>query len=99
MANPEHLNELYEGVETWKVTSWNQWRVDSAVIPDLSEAMLIGAKLRGADLHDANLIHNLPGSPNATNAAQKDGFSPRLTKVSCASLRASDFVIPSLRFR
>ena len=51
MANPEHLEILRRGVETW-----NKWRRDHPnIYPDLIGANLIGANLRGADLGDANL--------------------------------------------
>ena len=51
MANPEHLEILNKGVETW-----NKWREENQkVIPDLSNANLRGAKLRGAQLRDSNL--------------------------------------------
>jgi hypothetical protein len=48
MANPEHLEILKRGVETW-----NRWRLDNPVIlPDLRSA-----DLNGADLFDANLSY------------------------------------------
>src|SRR5579864_6817578 len=43
MANPEHLNILKQGVETW-----NQWREEHPEIePDLQEANLVGTHLEG----------------------------------------------------
>jgi uncharacterized protein YjbI with pentapeptide repeats len=50
MANPEHLAKLKQGVETW-----NNWRRDSFVIPDLSEAFLGGRNLVGVNLSEADL--------------------------------------------
>jgi Pentapeptide repeats (8 copies) len=51
MANPEHLEILKQGVETW-----NQWSQDNFhVIPDFSEADLSGADLFEADFGRANL--------------------------------------------
>jgi len=51
MANKKHLAKLKEGV-----TVWNAWRAENEEIwPDLSEANLTGADLRGADLARANL--------------------------------------------
>jgi len=51
MANPEHLELLEQGVE-----HWNQWREEHRdVRPDLSEAVLQGAKLRGANLSRADV--------------------------------------------
>ena len=51
MANEKHLRILRQGVE-----AWNRWREDNPDIrPDLSEADLYGAELRGAELFRANL--------------------------------------------
>jgi hypothetical protein len=56
MANPEHLEILKQGVETW-----NQWRKDHPEIePDLHDAVLVetnlsGVNFRGAILENANL--------------------------------------------
>ncbi|HEY7417623.1 MAG TPA: pentapeptide repeat-containing protein [Ktedonobacteraceae bacterium] len=51
MANKQQLNILKQGV-----SSWNEWRKKNpAVQPDLYEATLAGANLRGANLREANL--------------------------------------------
>jgi hypothetical protein len=51
MANPEHIKILKQGVETW-----NKWRKENPdVLPDLSDAELIGVNLSHVDLHGANL--------------------------------------------
>jgi uncharacterized protein YjbI with pentapeptide repeats len=51
MANPEHLAKLKEGAEVW-----NRWRVEHPELgPDLTGAILRGAKLRSADLSGMNL--------------------------------------------
>jgi len=51
LADPEHLAKLKEGVEPW-----NRWRKEHPEVqPDLSEANLFRAVLRGADLRGANL--------------------------------------------
>jgi uncharacterized protein YjbI with pentapeptide repeats len=50
MANEEDLAKLREGPE-----AWNQWRRESDVPPELSEADLIEADLTGADLSLARL--------------------------------------------
>jgi uncharacterized protein YjbI with pentapeptide repeats len=51
MANPEHLAILKQGVEVW-----NAWRAKApSVLPDLSDADLLGAKLDGANLGGSNL--------------------------------------------
>jgi TIR domain-containing protein/pentapeptide repeat protein len=52
MANPEHLEILYQGVE-----KWNQWRKENPNIkPDLSEAVLFGRSFSGADFSFAELF-------------------------------------------
>ena len=54
MAKEEHLKILKKGVETW-----NQWRTENRLLglmPDLMEADLKRADLRGARLGTANLI-------------------------------------------
>ncbi|MGB9123642.1 MAG: toll/interleukin-1 receptor domain-containing protein [Candidatus Angelobacter sp.] len=51
MANPEHVNILEEGVETW-----NKWReTNSSIVPNLAKADLSRVDLRGANLYQANL--------------------------------------------
>ena len=51
MANPEHLAILKQGVEVW-----NKWRSENPQIkPNLSNAHLRGASLRGADLKKVKL--------------------------------------------
>jgi uncharacterized protein YjbI with pentapeptide repeats len=52
MAKPDHLARL-----TNSVPEWNSWRTaNQGIKPDLSEAYLSGADLKGADLSEANLI-------------------------------------------
>ena len=50
MANEEHLKILKQGVEPW-----NKWRLENAIRPDLTGAILCDAKLTGAILCDAKL--------------------------------------------
>src|SRR5271157_5465614 len=51
MANPEHLEILKQGVETW-----NKWRkAHPGVTPELNEASLRRARLSAADLRGARL--------------------------------------------
>ncbi len=50
MADPEHLEELKKGVE-----SWNQWRANPIVKPGITEANLSKADLRGFNLSGADL--------------------------------------------
>jgi hypothetical protein len=59
MANPEHLAILKQGGE-----GWNEWREENQdVIPDLREADLSMANLRGANLFGADLREaNLSGA-------------------------------------
>jgi hypothetical protein len=48
MANPEHLQILMQGVETW-----NQWRSKNRDIkPDLTSVCLAGTDLSEADLSE-----------------------------------------------
>jgi hypothetical protein len=50
VADPDHLAELNKGIE-----SWNQWRINQLVGPDLREANLEEAHLERANLRDAYL--------------------------------------------
>jgi len=51
LANPEHRAKLKEGVEPW-----NRWRKQNPEIrPDLREADICEARLRGVDLSNADL--------------------------------------------
>ena len=80
MADPEHLEKLKQGVE-----SWNEWRkVQSDVKPDLrnaelanmnlTNANLSGVDLSGADLTGANLTGaNLSGSQDR-NSSWDDAY-------------------------
>jgi uncharacterized protein YjbI with pentapeptide repeats len=69
MANPEHLELLKQGVETW-----NHWRIDNPdVIPDLSVANLTGTNLTGANfsrtfLYEAVLVNADLSSANISGA-------------------------------
>jgi len=45
MANPEHLAKLKEGIEAWNL--WRRQNLD--ILPDLSQADLHGANLRGVN--------------------------------------------------
>ena len=62
MADPDHLSKLRQGVD-----AWNAWRKTEDVIPDLREAHLSEANLRGAtfggaDLWGAGLARRFPAS-------------------------------------
>lgn len=50
MANPEHLELLMQGVETW-----NAWREEKLVCPDLTDAPLSNIDLVSVNLHLADL--------------------------------------------
>jgi len=51
MANTEHLDKFYDGIE-----AWNQWRKENPEIkPDLTLASLLGIHLSDADLSGADL--------------------------------------------
>jgi uncharacterized protein YjbI with pentapeptide repeats len=51
MANKEHIEILSQGVDTW-----NKWKNDTNVRPDLSGENLEGRKLPSIDLSNANLV-------------------------------------------
>jgi uncharacterized protein YjbI with pentapeptide repeats len=51
MSNDEHLEILKRGVDTW-----NRWRKEHHILPDLSEANLSMADLSEANLSEANLV-------------------------------------------
>lgn len=59
MANPEHLDILRQGVETW-----NKWRIENAGIqPNLRRANLREANLHGIKFWDTDLTRaNLSGA-------------------------------------
>ena len=75
MANPDHLKTLLQGVDTW-----NAWRKQHPVKPDLSEANLSGASLSGANLSEANL-----------SGAHLSGADLSSAKLNGALLIAADF--------
>jgi uncharacterized protein YjbI with pentapeptide repeats len=50
MASPDHLHILARGVAVW-----NDWRDNDHTKPNLSQAYLRGAELRGANLKDVDL--------------------------------------------
>jgi hypothetical protein len=69
MANPEHLQILEQGVETWNARReqtpyiYMDGTYPPGIRPDLSKANLSGANLSGADLDAANLSEaNLSGA-------------------------------------
>jgi hypothetical protein len=73
VANEEHVKILKQGFE-----AWNAWRRANAALPDLSNAILTEANLRGVDLSDANLRGvNLRGAnlrgANLTDASLRPG--------------------------
>lgn len=91
MANPEHLEILRKGVETW-----NQWRQEHPqTLPDLSNAdrtpiPLGGADLSNADLSGANLSY---ADVNATNfcGANFSGASLREAVFRAVEFFKTDF--------
>lgn len=94
MANPEHLAKLEEPSK-----EWNQWRTNSSVVPDLSEAdlrgkNLVGKNLRNADLKCADLGATFLGDADLTNAdlrgADLRGSTLNQTILSGASLRETN---------
>ena len=64
MANKYHLQMLREGTYTW-----DNWRQKyPSIIPDFTEADLIGADLRRANLVGANFAEAKLNSVNFANA-------------------------------
>jgi len=65
MANPEHLEILKQGKDTW-----NEWRKGLLDVRlDLSAALLTDAELSGVDLHGVDLNGAQLGGSNVSNAA------------------------------
>ena len=64
MANAEHVAKLMEGVE-----AWNDWRADHwHVVPDLSHANLLGAKLHKVNFRGAVMVKVHLSGADATEA-------------------------------
>jgi uncharacterized protein YjbI with pentapeptide repeats len=63
MANKEHLEILNRGVDTW-----NRWRKEHHILPDLSEVNLSMADLSEANLSEANLVRADLSKANLTGA-------------------------------
>lgn len=93
--NAEHLATLEAGIN-----AWNRMRAGTpGMVPDLSEAVLKGRNLQGADLHDANLERsdlsqsNL-GKTNLRNArlsrADLSGSTIMRADLTGADLRETD---------
>jgi len=95
MANPEHLQILRQGVETW-----NQWREQNwDIIPDIREANLSGANLQSANLVRANLVEANLDDANLVKAdlteadlagANLRGVTLLMTNLRGANLRGVD---------
>ncbi|RME19735.1 MAG: pentapeptide repeat-containing protein [Deltaproteobacteria bacterium] len=82
MANPEHIAILKQGV-----TAWNQWREDNPdVRPDLSEAYLMGADMKGFNLAGASLYY-----------ARLDGADLAGADLTEADLRRASLVKANLK--
>jgi uncharacterized protein YjbI with pentapeptide repeats len=108
MANPDHLDLLSKGVD-----SWNRWRsVHLDLYPDLSganltDAQLAGARLNIANLNDADLRGaNLSGSLMAgaqlvgTKLAGSTGTHANLWEANCrgADFRGANFSESDFRY-
>src|SRR5271165_973187 len=97
MANPEHLNFIQQGIE-----SWNEWKEKNpASLPDLSGADLSGADLRGADLSKADLskadlskAHLFGANLSSANLTSANLSSANLSgaDLSGAYLRGADLI-------
>ena len=112
MANPEHLELLHEGAD-----SWNRWRTERPdVLPDLRVAHLRRADLRDFDLSGALLSIAILHSADLTGANLRDadlssanmekvilcdadltGADLRGTKFTGGDLRRADFGRVDLR--
>ena len=79
IANQEHLIQLKEGVK-----SWNRWRDENKVQPDLSSADLRYANLSGANLKGVNLTYTNLFGANLTRA------NLRNSNLMGADLRSAD---------
>jgi uncharacterized protein YjbI with pentapeptide repeats len=100
MANPDHLDLLRQGVETWRT-----WRAQETSIrpnlskADLSKADLSGANLRGANLRETDLSQTDLSKTDLSEAdlrkadlskADLSKADLRWTRLSGASLRGAD---------
>ena len=84
MYEKEHLKRLLIGVK-----NWNDWRkANPDIIPDISEANLRGANLRGANLSYANLSGaNLSGAN--LRGANLSGADLRYANLSATDFRSA----------
>ncbi len=93
--NKDHLAKLKEGVDVW-----NDWRIRSEALPDLSEADLSGADLRMANLSDANLIQANLTKSDLTNAnldrANLKGAHLMQANLTRANIRRANLAIAFL---
>jgi uncharacterized protein YjbI with pentapeptide repeats len=87
MAHPKHLSLIKQGVE-----GWNKWRSEYPEIsPDLSEAALQGADLRGINLKDARLEKvNLTGANMGSLEVEPGSNDLILSDLRGADLRDAD---------
>ena len=90
MANKEHLEIIKQGV-----ASWNEWRKNNPKLrPDLSDTILSGYNLSGADLSDAALYWSWLTETNLSNAnlsgADLMGASLFSTDLSNANLSSAN---------
>jgi hypothetical protein len=100
MANQEHVERLKRGV-----AEWNSWRRDSTEVPDLSNAALDGANVRGTDLKGANLWGAWLAGANLSDSdlsgadlghARLSEAHLGVTYLSGAKLRGADLVRANL---
>jgi hypothetical protein len=97
MPNPEHLQRLQQGVE-----AWNQWREQNDdITPNLREANIYQAPLRGADLNEAELIEANLGGADLAEArlwrADLSGADLREADLRRAVLEDANLVAANLR--
>ncbi|ABW33340.1 pentapeptide repeat-containing protein [Acaryochloris marina] len=91
MANPEHVVELKNGVD-----SWNRWRESHpGVKPDLSQIDLCEKNLSGVKLSEANLSQSLLGGTVLTKACLK-GANLTGSYLAGAILKKADLRLANL---
>jgi hypothetical protein len=85
MANLKHIELIQQGVEPW-----NAWRnTERSVLPDLSEANLVGANLSRANLSRTNLRGAKLRGANLSRATL-NGATISLANLSGANLRGAN---------
>jgi hypothetical protein len=85
MADEKHLAIIKQNVATW-----NLWRAESGVLPDLSDANLKRADLKGANLTDVDL--------RGANLVQADLSDAYLVEANCSGANLTDARLDYTKF-